>query len=389
MSHPTFDEIVQALQARCEDVARSYAPGGNVSGGRYWALNPGRHDTSIGSFYVSFRGQYVGRWRDESTGDHGDMLDLIQLATNLDRKGAIEEAKQFLGMVSETAEMRERRRKREEQLAARREEEAAKDAEKRVQRQKQATATYLAATGDILGTPVEAYLAGRSIELASFSRLPKVIKYHPDLRYYHVDKKTGEVFEGNYPAMVAAIHGPHEEGGRPPIIGIHKTYLAQREDGTWGKAPVPKPKLIWGSKHGGYIRLWAGVGPRGGKGAPLARAPKGSRLFITEGIEDGLSLVQLKEARRVAVAIDLGNIGAMVLPPAITDITIIADNDEDPELRDKVQLSAERFASQGRRTSIWRSKWAKDLNDTLQLMDLQDRQPLAKDEGDDEDNTGR
>lgn len=347
-------------------VARDYAPGGHVDGGKYWALNPMRADRHVGSFYVALRGPYQGRWRDEATGQGGDMLDLIRETQQLSMKDAIEEAKRFLGMASETPQMREDRLKRREHAEEMAAQEAARDADKREKRRRAAHATYLEAREEVEGTPVDAYLRRRAIHLSKLPRMPKVIRYHPNLKYYYVDKDTGEVFEGEYPAMVAAIHAGHKAGERPAFIGIHKTYLARDAAGAWGKAPVPKPKLIWGSKKGGYIRVWSGFGPRGGKGAPLSRAPAGSRLFITEGIEDALSVVMLKQERRVAAAIDLGNIREMMLPPAISDVTIVADNDPDPKQHEALQRAIQAFARQGRRVREWRNHYGgKDLNDAL------------------------
>ena len=375
MSHVvTIDEITGDLRARCAEVARDYAPGGFVDHGKYWALNPGRADKTIGSFYVSLSGPYQGRWREEATGDHGDMLDLIQLARNCNTHEAIEEAKRFLGIIDETPEMRQRRKERREKADAAAEAEHKAWLEKREARRRQAHAIYLEAEAKLEGTPVDHYLAGRAIHLAQLPRNPNVIRYHPNLSYYHVDKSTGEVFEGKFPAMVAAIHAGHAPGEHPPrFIGIHKTYLSQRSDGTWGKAPVPKPKLIWGQKQGGYIRVWAGIGPRGGKPGPISKAAAGSKLYVAEGIEDALSVVMLKRDRRVAAAVDLGNILAMSLPPAIHEVVIVADNDPDPEQIAAIDLAAERFAKEGRRVRVWRNDYGgKDLNDALMMAAARD-----------------
>lgn len=371
MSHPTLDEIVSELRSRCEDVARAYAPGGHVDGGRYWALDPGRDDRKIGSFYVNLRGAYRGRFRDESTGEGGDMLDLIQRATRKGKHEAIEEAKRFLGMVSETPEMRKARLDRARKAEKAREAEERELAEERARRQRQAHATWLEAEPMLLDTPVEWYLRARAIDLRALPRLPGALRYHPKLRYYAVDDETGEVVQGEFPAMVAAIYGGWSpDGARPPFLGVHKTYLARRPDGSWGKAPVPKPKLLWGSKKGGYIRVWPGLGPKGGKGPSIARAARGSWLYVAEGIEDALSAVVLPGGleRRVAAAIDLGNIREMRLPPAISEVVLIADNDPKPEQREALDRAVRVFAEEGRHVRVWRNEYGgKDLNDALVL----------------------
>ena len=366
MSYPTFDEIVAALQAQFEKVAEHYAPGGHRRNGKYWALNPGRADRRIGSFYIPLSGPYAGRWRDEATNEGGDMLDLIQLKLGCDRRTAVEEAKSFLGLAQETPEARKRRKEREAELERQRAEKDREEVERQKRKRQRAHAVWLASHERIEGTPVAAYLAGRAIGLDRLGRIPRALRYAPKLRYYWMDPATGEVFEGEYPAMVAAIHGPAQPGVRPEVIGVHRTYLEQ-VDGRWGKARVPKPKLVMGQKQGGFIRLWTGIGPRGGKGAPLSRAPAGSRIYITEGIEDGLSVAVLKPDARVIAACDLGNIGAVRLPPAIRVVVIVADNDPDPALWDVVERAMARFAAEGRTVlEPWRNHYGgKDINDAL------------------------
>lgn len=369
MAHnPSFKEIINALQARPEDVACRYAPGGlKDSKGRYWTNNPARDNTHKSSFHVSTRGQYAGRWYDYVWAKSGDMLDLIEMVLACDRKDALEEAKRFLGMASETPEQRKIRLQQEQKAACQREVDAKADAARQEQRGRQAQGIFLNAQADLAGTPVAAYLAGRAIGLDRLGRTPGSLRFHPKLHYYHMDKKTGEVIEGDHPAMVAAIYsGWTEDGSRPEFIGVHKTYLQQNEAGGWIKLRVPKPKLLWGTKQGGYIRLWSGIGPRGGKGPSLSKARDGSRLYITEGIENGLSCVVLNPSDHVAAAIDLGNIQAMRLPPQITEVVIIADNDAKPELMQPIHRAIEAFQSQGRQVSLWGAgNDGSDLNDAL------------------------
>lgn len=371
MQQPSFTEIIAALQARPEDVARSYAPGGGpVDGtGRYWTNNPARDNTSKSSFYVSTCGDYVGRWRDEVLGTHGDMLDLIEMVLGCDRKEALAEAKRFLGMVDETPEARKIRLQQEAKAWQRQETDAADAAVKRAQRGRDAQAMYLASQADLTGTPVAGYLAGRAIGLDRLGRTPNTLRYHPNLHYYYRDKKTGEVIQGDHPAMVAAIYsGWNEDGAPPEFLGVHKTYLQQDEAGNWIKLRVPKAKLLWGNKKHGYIRIWTGTGPRGGKGVSLNKAPPGSRLYIAEGIEDALSMAVLNPSARVAAAIDLGNIQFMRLPPNISEVVIIADNDPDPQQMRPIDQAVAAFEGQGRKVSLWRNEYGgKDLNDALMM----------------------
>lgn len=369
MTPVSFSEIVGALQARTLQVAQVYAPGGHVERGRYWALNPGRADRSIGSFHVGLAGTHAGRWHDHATGEGGDMLDLIQLARGLDRAGAVAEARRFLGLDDETEAQRALRRRHDARMAeerARRAEAAEREA---ARRRAAAHALWLRCDPRIGDTPVAEYLRARAIGPERFGRALSAIRYHPDLPYRHVDEATGEILEVSYPAMVTIIHGPHVEGRATDVWGVHRTWLARRPDGTWGKAPVPKPKKVMGSMKGGYIRLWSGAGPRGGKGRAMAQAGPGM-VYVTEGIEDGLSVAVLKPDVRVAVAISLGNLRDMVLPRAMDQVVIVRDNDAAEENRKQVWRARERWLAEGRAVSLWPADeaafyGAKDINELL------------------------
>jgi hypothetical protein len=382
---PSFQEIVDALQARPLDVAQRYAPGGgHLNGGRWWALNPGRNDRHVGSFHVSLTGAYAGRWRDEATGDHGDMLDLIKLALNCDQKPALAEARAFLGMDEETPAQAQLRQRQAEKIKAQAERDARDHATNAERKRGAAQALFMRCHERIEGTPVAAYLAGRGIGLDRLGRTPRAIRFHPALHYHHttdaeIDRATGEVIrdaqvvEGEWPCMVTAIGGPPGKDGAP-FWGVHRTWLAQREDGSWGKAPVPAPKKVQGSMKGGFIRLVRGIGPRGGS-VSMARAPEGSRAYIAEGIEDALSIAVINrmtgEPRDgtpwyAFAAISLGNLREVALPKQFRSVVVIADNDAGERERVAVDRAVDRFAREGRAVKVWRNRFGgKDANDAL------------------------
>ncbi len=366
MKPVAFDEIVASLQARVRDVAEAYAPGGYVDGGRYWALNPWRDDGKIGSFQVGLAGTYAGRWMDFASGEHGDMLDLIQHALRTDRRGALDEAKRFLGIAEETPEQRAVRQRAAVRAAEARKREEAEREEKAKRSRASAHRLWLECHQDLKDTPVAAYLAARGIGLAQLGRTPGAIRYAPRLSYRHVDPETGEIFEGEFPAMVTAIMGPHVEGQPAAFWGAHRTWLAQDPDGRWRKAPVPKPKKVLGSVMGGYIRLWAGFGPRGGHGAPLSRAPHGTTVFVAEGIENGLSAAVIRPDARVVATVSLGNMREIVLPPQVTKVIVIRDHDTNPKNRAQVDRAKERWLAEGRAVGDWEApEGGRDLNDAL------------------------
>jgi hypothetical protein len=91
------------------------------------------------------------------------------------------------------------------------------------------------ASRPVEGTPVEAYLRSRGLNLLA----PPVLRFHAGLKH-----SSG----GVWPAMVALItHGAY---GTP--IAIHRTFLAR--DGN-GKAPADPAKMMLGPCRGGVVRL--------------------------------------------------------------------------------------------------------------------------------------
>ena len=78
-----------------------------------------------------------------------------------------------------------------------------------------------------------------------------------------------------------------------------------------------------------------------------------------------MSCVQVLPEARVLAAISLSNFG-IVLPPAITEVTLIADQDEGVEQQEALKRAIEAHAAAGRRVRVWKnSEGGKDLNDAL------------------------
>lgn len=383
----TLDEIKGMLLDRRHQVARAYArpsPGSYMDKGAYFTLNPGRADRHVGSFVIWLEGPRAGRWRDFATGQHGDLIDLIALNLGCDLKDAVREARGFLGLQSDAPEDVARRKaaaERAERLAA---EAKAKAAEIREKRRKAAVALWLSGRERIAGTPVEAYLKSeRGIDLSSLGRQPRALRFHPDCYCRQVlaaethDPETGEliparILEGRFPAMLALIS---DAQGR--AIACHRTYL-QFRDGRWRKADVPAPKKVLGDFAGGAIHLWSGLGPRGGKGRRLAEAEPGSHLYLSEGIEDALSCVIALPEARVLAGISLSNLASVALPPAITEVTLIADRDEGEQAQVALARAIEAHARAGRRVRVWQNgEGGKDLNDALRARRSQEREQGA------------
>ncbi len=194
-------------------------------------------------------------------------------------------------------------------------------------RSDEATAVW-ATAASAEGTLAEAYLRSRAITVAlpdslRFARLPLGRRPH-------------------MPALVAAVSTLEGE-----VCGIQRTFL--RADPV-GKADLPgrKAKFSLGRVLGGAIRL-----------GPAARS-----LIVTEGLEDGLTLLQ-QLGRSVWVAAGAGMLPAMRLPDLVEAVVIGADNDDAGTLA--AQKAADAFLSAGKQVRIMRpSAGYKDFNDQLQ-----------------------
>lgn len=146
------------------------------------------------------------------------------------------------------------------------------------------------------GTPAEVYARARGITAA----LPPSIRFGmlPAWR----DRETGE-WSAPRPAMVGlCVNG----GG--DLVAIQRIFL--RPDGS-GKAQIRKPKLTLGRIRGASLRL----------------GPVASEVIITEGPEDGLSLMQELPDASVWVALGTALMPEIEMPPEVRSVVIAGQND--------------------------------------------------------------
>ncbi|MFT6668679.1 MAG: hypothetical protein ACJAVZ_000125 [Afipia broomeae] len=129
---------------------------------------------------------------------------------------------------------------------------------------------------------------------------------------------------------------------------------------------MPKAKKVLGDYWTSSIHIWKGIGPRGGKPGSLRDVKPGAHVFIAEGIEDALSAVVLKPEARVLAAISLSNLGHVVLPEAVSNVTLIADLDDNKTARDELDRAIASHQAAGRTVRVFQNRWGgKDLNDAL------------------------
>ena len=85
-------ELARRLAREAEAVCRAYLSNGRRQG-NYWTVGD-IHNTPGRSLYVRLKGGEsgpgaAGHWTDAASGEHGDLLDLIARARNLDRLGDV------------------------------------------------------------------------------------------------------------------------------------------------------------------------------------------------------------------------------------------------------------------------------------------------------------
>jgi hypothetical protein len=313
-------EIVAMLAARIEPLARELFPAGKRDG-LEWRVGSlaGEPGQSLG---IHLRAPKAGVWKDFSGGEGGDALDLVAAARFGGSKAeALRWARAWLGLEAggdfktvRPAPPPPRDRKAEE-------------AEAEGGRQK-ARALWLG--GRLLAdTPAAIYLTGRGVGPDRLGRVPGALRFRPDV--WCSERQV------NAPAMVSAI----VKGGK--IIGCHRTFLAERPGGQWGKAPIRSAKKVLGQIGGGFIPLWRR------SGRPMGEAPNDDTLAIAEGIEDGLTIALHQPEWRVIAAVSGGNMARLELHERFADIVLVFDRDgENPSAARAREAAVDELLHQGR-----------------------------------------
>ncbi len=163
------------------------------------------------------------------------------------------------------------------------------------------------------GTVTATYLPHRSITCA----IPPTIRDHPGLKH----APTGQ----NLPAMVAAITGADRK-----VIAVQRTFL--RVDGR-GKANVSQQKLSLGPMRDGAVRL----------------GPAGLVLGIAEGVESGLSAMQLFDLP-VWCSLSASRLDRLWLPLEAVEIHVFGDNGAPGH--EAAERAAKAYQDQGRRVVV-------------------------------------
>jgi phage/plasmid primase-like uncharacterized protein len=235
-----------------------------------------------GRLSVFVLGPKRGKWIDFSSGEKGDMIDLIARVRGIDARDALDEARRWLGLP-------EGIRPVVVDPAVR----AAEDAEDRARRRAKALQIWRRATTP--GAATAAYLRTRGISLTP----------------------GGWLRQGRVSPKALAFLGPQAEALGPLDALV---FAASAPDGTLRavqqilvrdgrKAPLETAKLTRGDVRGAAVRMG-----------------RGETVVLCEGPETGLSL---RECTGLPVAVALG---ASLLPqteigPEVRRVIVAADRD--------------------------------------------------------------
>jgi hypothetical protein len=184
---------------------------------------------------------------------------------------------------------------------------------------------------------VERYLRSRGITI----ELPPTLMGHVAL--YHMETRSCGL------AMVASL----QAADGTLVSAIHRTWLAA--DGS-GKAKLAPARKSLGSIMNHSVHL----------GQPS------SRLIVGEGIETTISALQLWGSSFDAwAALSASNLAALIVPDAIEEIIVAADND-DAGRRAALQLRSRLLRENPTRRVSWfiPSNGRKDFNDALQAREV-------------------
>ncbi|SFR86675.1 DUF7146 domain-containing protein [Sphingomonas jatrophae] len=315
--------IARGLNARAAELATWLLPNGRRSACRRWWETNNLSDTPTSdggrSLKVELQGAHQGQWRDYANmAESGDMIDLVALRNHGGDKGAaIAWAKSYLGLDTMDPARIERVRYQAAQAAERDAQAAAKEREAKI---RGARALWLNAPEAFEGTPAARYLEGRGIraELLPEKRWPGSLRYHAEV--WNVDAGV------KLPCMVACLVTP--DGAQ---VATHRTWLGRdprtrgwvKADGAELGVPRGNAKKILGRSGGAFVPI-----AKGASGVSLGALKRPDTIYLTEGIEDALTVACAKPEARVGAAYSVGNIGAIEFPPLIERIVIVADRDD-------------------------------------------------------------
>lgn len=274
-------DLARQLAERAEHVCRHYLSNGRRVGS-YWIVGDVRN-TAGRSMFVRLHGhskgkRVAGKWTDAATGEHGDLLDVIQESCGLrEFADVLAEAIRFLGLPRRECDADSKPPNMAAPIGS-----------------PESARRLFAMSKPIRGTVAEAYLRIRGI---SALHETESLRFHPCC-YYQPDR--GLPTE-TWPALIAAV--TTIDG---TITGAHRTWL---DPCGKGKAPIDTPRRAMGLLLGNAVRFGVAY----------------EVLAAGEGLETVLSLRSALPTLPMAAALSANHLAAMRLPANLRRLYIARD----------------------------------------------------------------
>lgn len=354
--------IIDQLNARAGTLGPELLPNGHRSGNLWRFSGIADHGGST-SAWLHLSGPKEGQWVDAGNAapgeDKGDMLDLLRLIEcGGDKRRAFDRAREILGLVRNGQRVEltpAEREQRAEEARKRREAQEAKLEAERKRKAKGAKALFLSGV-PIADTGAGCYLTGRDLSPGPLGRWPGCLRFHAEVWHGALQMKM--------PALLGAIY--RADGAQ---IGTHRIFLSHHHRAGWAKLQGVPAKMVLGNMWGGFVPI-----NKGASGKSMRNMPEGEPLYVTEGIEDAVAVRMIKPEARIVAAISLGNIGAIVLPPAARNLVIVADRDEKGRAQDALEAAIAQQQARGLSVSTVfpprevAGEKVKDINDWVRVL---------------------
>lgn len=364
MNRDDLPEIKQALKDRIQELCRALLPDGRPIGRLYIAHNPVTLDHDKSPEFKVALNRDTGAWKDWRTGEKGDVIRLIEYVKGTDFAGAMQFARDFLGIRQMTAE--ERRRFTEESRA--RVQAASVKAEKDQRRNREkGEALFLEGLLDGAGSTAEhyakRYFEGRGCPLFEVpNRDLATMRYSAGTEYWkladwkrHADGRLEKLKAG---PKLPAIHSAFRTA-TGQVVACHCTFLDPVEP-IKARLGGETAKLMRGEVQGAVIRI-----SHGPEGLPPEEARRAFPLIIGEGIENSLSVAIAVPEARVWAAGSLANIGNCPVDlPCVSSVIVAIDNDwANAQAQKQLENGLRALAAKGKPLSTMAAHAGGDFND--------------------------
>lgn len=273
--------ISNGLARHAEAFCRHWFPEGRRVG-NYWQMADvsGAKGRSLVVRLQSHGGRQAGKWTDNATGDHGDLLDLLK--HHLEPVAYPDLLRQAADYLGDAPVIPENEASAEPPAVA-------------SNRQAAAGRRLFSYGKPIKATLAEAYLRGRGI-----ARFGPALAFHSSVYLRAEDGTRLEI-----PALLAAIT---DNAGQ--VTGCSRIFLDAQ---TGGLSGIEAPKRVLGRLHGHAIRFgnWKGC----------------TDLLAGEGLENTLSVGTALPRAALASCLTANHLAAFTYPSSIKRLWIARDND--------------------------------------------------------------